>query len=1509
MNLEMTPPFEADQHSRQQPSVSAADPISRARKAAELVWDNKPVPKDLEPANAEEAQAAVQHLSDLFAEVPGAFREAMDASRSSGTLIASDRLQGLAEIVQNADDVKASELRIQLRSDDLLAAHNGDPVHLSDVLALAMPWLTGKESDSESIGRFGIGLSTLQSLSKTFEVHCEPYHVEIGNPNLAPIASADLPPAFSQPGSTTLRIPLGDGTLQESDLDEWLSRWDDSALLFLRHLNRVILLDSSGNTIHRIELSRHQAEVSLTGSASLTMARGSAKASDGRSWAVYSCDLPTPEGVKRVRKAKDITTPVALAFPLDAAVTGHEETTQQSEPDIAADNTSAVQKGSSKTGWLYAGLPVVQTRLPFFANAQFDTLTSREGLAKTPWNTELVKLLVEVWSEALLDLFEHDPQTAWQAVPLPQSAENETASSSGIIDALESAVIEQARQEVASRLTFPLAGQERVALSKFAVEVEPLEGLLDETEIAQLAELNATLPLNVRDSAGRWRLVLDDWRSHGAELPEPVSVYKALDLLRDEGRSVNSSIALVAVALQEDLDKELRDLPCVITRDGRRISPPAAKSPTVLTTKTVPLADQLGIAILLHPAHLAETTSAPEVLKWLRECGALLKGSNEEAVVRRLAEAGQSNKCIEEPLSDEQVSALRDAFELLPRKDQDNLGPQVGHAIRLESYTYDASGDKKTDSARPSDAYLPAAIISDKQSFAVAADKSEGPVWLSKHYARALRLPQGSEGIGARKFLGLLGAETAPRLQPHPAARKRFDNDSRLGLSKAVGTRLKTRRKAMSKLGATHTLDDHDSPDLHAVIKDIANERKPKQRRIRADSLLGTLARAWDRSFSDLAEVVAANDRYRKWRERGRMNAFWLAQAKEVAWLDDENDTPRKPAELKIRTPGNEAIYDTDSLYYLHKDLIQTSQPGRRALLAALGVSINPSRSELVKRLQELRSVTCTQEMANGNHQIETDLVYRALAQSLSGHKDSSDLTANQLRNEFEQHQLLCTKQGWLSPQEVFGGKPIFGDLRPFTPAIKDCEPLWDALQLRTPSPSDCVKVLQEVAKGRKHDPEAAERAIILETFLKLAEHWENGDTSEKSKLGKLALWTTKGWKRQRPVYATDDRALTKGLGDRLAIWCPGGDLEQFRVLLKPLRIDEHLADNAHVIYPNLAEKDDNLTKVFQQAVGLFRKELMARDNSVAKKLKPKWDRLATYSVKVHSSLELKVEIATDQSYSCKVDARVDIDTDTIYVKDPDFLGRIEKGGRALVALFEGNPGQLAKDWVAAYQDAQDGIIKPDFELAEEREARERAANEDCLKTFQRHTSERHNSSKGQASRSIDTAHRSDTSTNVRALPRQPHRSVAPRVLHDPQSLKLDDPVGHLNKTRSPASGVSKRVNAFNTPRSKSIAPQSRTPPSSYNDIERENVGLELLRQVLGCDKEEIIDLRTQRGVGADAVDELGRFYELKVHAGNEPDQVTLTNSEVNRALSESHFFLAVVSNVEKMATRSQPSD
>ena len=155
-----------------------------------------------------------------------------------------------------------------------------------------------------------------------------------------------------------------------------------------------------------------------------------------------------------------------------------------------------------------------------------------------------------------------------------------------------------------------------------------------------------------------------------------------------------------------------------------------------------------------------------------------------------------------------------------------------------------------------------------------------------------------------------------------------------------------------------------------------------------------------------------------------------------VAWLDDETGKPRRPRELWIRTPGTEAIYGKNSPDYLHSNLFS---PTRSEVLASLGVSGDPSRSELVNRLKELRDESGVHAGTTGHHLMaETGIVYRALSESLAAGTSTSDLTVSQLRTEFNRPPgLLLTNHGWLPSSNVFKGPPILGDFGAFAPSIE----------------------------------------------------------------------------------------------------------------------------------------------------------------------------------------------------------------------------------------------------------------------------------------------------------------------------------------------------------------------------------------------------------------------------------------------------------------------------------------
>ena len=1455
--------------------------ILLAREAAEQVFNAKgsSSPSVYEPRTLLTARAAVRRLGELFELLPGSVADALEAAAGSGELLSSDRLQGLAEILQNADDAGASEVRLLLRDDDLLMCHNGEEMQLRHVLGVAMPWFSTKRAESGSFGRFGIGLSALRSISSMIEVHCSPYHVRLGQPVLISIEPAALPSGFDEDGWTVFRVSLTEGGVEFEELAGWIERWGDAGLLFLRNVAQITLRGSGSETLRRLSVSRDAAKPLQPDGAVETpvVHRQHVEAADGRSWMVYCSDVPSPAGVSRAHKKIEPTTPVGVALPLHRA----------------------------SVGQIYAGLPVVGTVLPVFLNAQFDPLTSRRDLADTPWNRALVPLVANVWSHAAVDMFRLGPAAAWSAMPVRPGRDAEEVSS--LVARLNAAIVDIARNSVATRILVDVHGRGWFGLAELAVEAGQLEGVVAEDETATLLGLPATLPTTVRDTDGRWRAVLDDWREAGAELPYPLSVERALVLLQDPNRPVQSTIALVAAGVRDGLVDSLAELPCLVASDERRFMPPSSNSPEAVALEVSPLARELGVVTTLHVQHLEDTDDALVIVNWLRERGSLLDGTDDRIVIHRLASAGRSDQRIAEPLTDRQVDALRRAFELLDPAERREVGRGVGLAIMLSAYVHELRGGRKRRRemvASPIEAHLPRAIDRGKDSFAVAAERTPGVAWLNGRYAKALKSSSGRAGIGAQRFLALLGAEAVPRPSVHPDLRVRYSGLP-WGLPAECQGSPAARSKAMEDRNATYTLRDWECQGLTAVAGDISRVRQARKRRTRARALLATMGRAWDR-LSEFSEVGSADD-YRTWIEKGHLPAFWVWQLREMAWLDDESGTPRRPSELRIRTRGNEAIYGEDAPDFLHSDLDGSRLERRtwQAAIAALGVTGDPTRQELVSRLKELRDGTVSGALPSERVERDSAIIYKALADSCKDAVAHADLRETDLRKEFREGAgLILTNLGWRIPDAVLAGPSIFGRYKAFAPPIQGAELLWKVLRLKTPSLSDCIQVLRQIAR-RKHPLPVDDEVVQIQTLRLLEELFRtSGGLQDRRKLATLRLWTSQGWKGDRPVFATDDETLADGLADRLPLWQPGGELDQFRSLMKPLRVVEIPSSGAEVIGLDSAKDDIDATELFRATVRQLQEDFVRNEPRLVQNLGIGWEALGEFGVRWHPNLMLSVRVhdsGVGRTLHCDVPVKVDPDRRIVFVKDPERdLPRADRGGRAVANLFEGERRRVAQAWRAAWDLAESGRTATLLELAQQKDKRRQdeieAGIDQDLAGFRARTGGNGRSA-GKAEKQRQ-APSGEWATGGGVGTREAG-AAKPRVLVNPDSLKVIDPNGRVVGSSTGRGPQRPGGGGLVEPRETSRAPRNKVALRSYSDLDRENVGLELARRVLSSERDDIMDLRTQCGVGADAMDQLMRFYELKVTAGDEPNSITLTNAELQRARSTPHFFLVVVSRVE----------
>lgn len=1458
---------------------AVAKQMALAAEAAEAIFNNPDVEPAFAPDDIASARAAVERLERLFASAPGTFTALLEGARSGAQVLSGNRLQGLSEIVQNADDAGATEVRFLLQHGALLVAHNGRSARLRDVHALATPWVTTKRHDSKAIGRFGIGLMTLQALSDTLELHSGPYNVRFGDPIVTPIEAFSIPNGFANAEDTIFRIPLDDNAFDASILTAWAETWDDSALLFCNSVTSVtICSSSSSSSTLALQWKEQTSKLVTIGGADTNVRRRRAIAPDGRTWDVHTAEVSPPEGVSRAHKAVGSSIPLGVALSLN----------------------------DTDEGQLYAGLPVVSLAHVVRVNAQFDPLANRQDLADTPWNAAMNVLLADLWKAAVVGMFEIDPRAAWQSVPLPGPT---TRDGTGAVVQFESLLIRYARETLPELVTIQV-GDTRIPLTQLASEVPRLTSVLSEKEIAELAGLPAALPFNVRDLKGRWRGVLSDWRQSGAELVQPVSVRAAFELFGRDGRSAQQTIALAAAALDEHLDHELARMPCIMTQDGSTLRPPAKTDPWMFVTSDLKLAHELRVARMLHKAYSADARDAQQVMSWLQSKGAIIDVTDVGGVLRRLAEAGQAGKYIEGPLADSQLQAIRDAFETLSQSEREKLGPGVGQAIVIDGFQFYKKGKRISTQASPSRMYLPRSIDKEPESFAVAAGNTVGLTWVDARYADILRSPAGRAGLGTQRFLRLLGAEMAPRLSPHQGLKHRYQNEGRRGLAKYCVGSSSERAKAMTNIGATYSLEDMHCPDLIAVLEDISRNKKATQRRQRASALLATLGRTWER-YTEAAEVTAAVDNY-TWRQQGTIKAFWVWQAASIPWLDDSDSQPTAPATLRLRTPGTVAICGPEAEGYLHEDLHRA----RHEVLALFGVTGEPNTSDLVERLQALRD---SDEDNMERIRVETSVIYQALAGRLTSQvKVPGDLPIGSLRQAFGTDKgLILTNVGWRQPSQVLGGIPIFGNLRAFAPSIPSTTRLWSQLGVRTPTAADCVDVLNEIAKD-SHQPDTIQQTIVLETLRYLAT--ELSGTSKPSdplrrKLAKLPLWIGDKWTRNRPVYAIHDPILADGLRSQVAVWYPGGELSQFESLLAPLRLTEISFESANVAHRATTVVDGEATNLLRNAVSLLREDFARNDPETGNSLRISWDQFSEFEVRVIPDLRVEIEgVPNLRPLTVSVNAFIDSKAAALYVKNPLLMSSVDAGGQAIAGLFTANRRRVAQAWLAAVVSAKSGKEALPFKLAEDLQKDEEAQRgkdiTERLAALQNETqtihNQRHTTRVGASQRLLAPPSSNAISTTNSSN----HPVSSSRNLVDPSRFHLVDARGLVSGTSNSTESRSSNTGTNNAngkaapkalpaPSRIGMSPKEYSRPRAYTDVAKESAGLDFVRQVFASDEQEMRDLRAQHGVGADAVDALDRFFEFKVYAGAEPDCIVLEDSQIRRAMSTPNFFLVVVSELE----------
>jgi Domain of unknown function (DUF3883) len=1406
--------------------------------AARLIWqDAEEANQIIDPRTPGFARAVIDELAASLATSAGIVKKMMKNATQGAADLNVSQFQGLVEIIQNADDLQATEVRFAFREKDgkrqLLIVHNGLPVTCHHVLGMALPYLTTKTHRVDQRGRFGIGLKTLNRIARSMAIHSSPYHFSGNQTALTRLEPEAALPGFYDPENDTLFVlDLAEG-FDDVGLRNWFDAWEADGLLFLACVQRFRWSAIDGNMVAEKALTFGGWEdaqfVSRRSCISAVQQRRVRSSTQG--WTVWKATVDVPKNLHRSHKARSDTTDISIAI-----------------PDRPA------------RGRLYIGFKtLVPVGLTFSLDGQFDPSTTREAIIENLWNAWLIERCADVTADIATGLLAAEPTKAWELIPLADERVGE-GEDKWLRDKFDGA-FRRARAEIAESAKIFLK-PDSVPLELIAYESVELAGFIAPAEIVALAPRCRALPIEVRDKAGRWRAVLNCFTVSAvigtADLLDGFD--QELFAAKDPAWWVEAADRLTKHHPQAGLFG--RRFWLAEDRSALACQPRAATDrPLVFGEAPSAFAARWKLLDQLHEAY-GTSGNGEAAITWLSKHAAFTSRVDAATELGAFAERFASHPI---EIDDTDLRDLRDRFDELSDRNAEELGLKVGAALLLDGYTY-KSGKQQKLKVSPLTSYLCRTIDSDHPNWPVAAADLQGIKWVVARYDEQLksaatrsrrRRHDGTISRGPRKFLLLLGAEVAPRLQQTGAAM--WGSAARI--------------KELRATGAEQVTRDYVSPDLDRVLKHLQLASR-KDAKTRSPALMRALSRNWDRLYKEKQTVPSEHvARVHTWPKRP-VTAAWLNELHETEWVAVGQGERVRPAAAVIKSSETQTLYRTFAF-----DL----QPGDVSpeIAKALHLITDVRVGDLIGYIETLRD---SQDRVDEDHLLQ---VYRNIADrcpsTTSWNTSVGELNVQEVRRRFSQGSGLIHVGGsdWKRPDEVLRGKDIFHDRQRFVPGGPPQANLWLTLGVKMPDLRDCLAYCKALATG---PTDIRANSALIDVYRYAEPLISSAEAPHRRRLRALPIVCRNDWVSDRPVFFIEDDELRNEIATALPegrFWTPPCDTRNLVALVSAAGITRSS--------PALKVTSDRISAMgrgetdrvrFGLAVDHLSDELARNDPSTRDKLRIGWDGLKAIPLFIYDDA-ISVEVNDIQLSATPLAVRLNAIVDPSLVElhvSQEMLGDREYGGRAIASLFPTEVRRkIGAEWALAWQKS----------LGSRPDSIRLASDEEHLEALQRQAG------KISAAPKIKIRITSPASRSAAPPPRTLKQMVGQIT---GVSVRPGSPLVLPIKTGSPATLAS----APPEPKLPSLV-VSQTAPIAYSNTDLEQRGWEFLEPVLNTSPEELlVDFRNRHGIGADGVINWKTFVELKATGRDPQSSIELSNAEYERAKERGmDFILALVSGLE----------
>lgn len=351
-------------------------------------------------------------------------REWVNANRKNGfdegikrllTDLYPDNAHFVYELLQNAEDARAQEVRFILLEDRIEFEHNGDKLFtMQDVDAITSIGFSTKRDDVTSIGKFGVGFKAVFAYTDTPKINSGEYCFEIQD-LVVPI-QLSMPKKSKSGMETRVTLPFNnpkkksDQALRE--IEKLLKGLDASTLLFLTHIRKIEyhLPNSSLGTIERLELFENRFEIRVQHPNSL----GTTSA-----WFLkFSETVEVTDQEISDSNRKNISCSIAVAFGL-SQVLSKGEVKKRNESDSVSSSEWQITPMNPGRVCIYFPADKETSNLRFHIHAPFASTVARDSVRDCAGNGALRDHIASLLAKSMHSIREQNLLNILSLATLP----------------------------------------------------------------------------------------------------------------------------------------------------------------------------------------------------------------------------------------------------------------------------------------------------------------------------------------------------------------------------------------------------------------------------------------------------------------------------------------------------------------------------------------------------------------------------------------------------------------------------------------------------------------------------------------------------------------------------------------------------------------------------------------------------------------------------------------------------------------------------------------------------------------------------------------------------------------------------------------------------------------------------------------------------------------------------------------------------------------------------------